>query len=55
MKKINNLFADAQSVESVSLPNASGTFTSSNFRATAVSKMKVLNLALVSSAATAKE
>lgn len=54
MKKINNLFADAQSTESVSLPNASGTF-SGKFGPTAASKMKVLNLALISSAATAKE
>lgn len=58
LKKINNLFADTQSTEPVSLPNASGTFSSNKFdkfRATAASKMKALNLALLTSTTSARE
>ena len=56
VRKINNLFADgAQSTESVSLPNAQGTFVSAQLRSTTTNKAKVLNLALASSASTVKE
>ena len=55
MKKINNLFADAQSTESVSLPNAAGTAANKMARPVAANKTKALNLALISSSTTAKE